>query len=266
MFPKEPGRYITASPTEEYVVAVRRDLVSLMDAINPVLSQAKTQGTTLFIAQEDIRKFEDQETIKLPSPNPSIQFLINASKFLLLAVIIGFGYIIVRRKLQSPSQSIPSQTTASQRNQPHSTPSQQNSPQNVIYVSTHQQNQPDMSENYRHKYDQSKAQIGGIVDTAQSGSHQQFTQNNYISEERRTLADAANEIQCLLKQLEETNSAATEAEQVAFINIATNSDFKQRVIAALREGGETAIDEFVLENKYLKVVKAVVKGWLTPNS
>jgi len=37
---------------------------------------------------------------------------------------------------------------------------------------------------------------------------------------------------------------------------------KEFAIAALKEAGDTAIDEFILENKYLKVVKVVVKGWL----
>ncbi|MCL2937925.1 MAG: hypothetical protein MGU50_15835 [Trichodesmium sp. MAG_R02] len=35
---------------------------------------------------------------------------------------------------------------------------------------------------------------------------------------------------------------------------------KQRTIAALRAGGRTAIDEFFLENKYLKVGKAIVQA------
>jgi hypothetical protein len=69
-----------------------------------------------------------------------------------------------------------------------------------------------------------------------------------------------------LKQLEENNPTATEAEQVTYINIATKPDLKKRAIAALKEGGDTAIDEFILENKYLKVVKAVVKGWIQPNN
>jgi hypothetical protein len=33
----------------------------------------------------------------------------------------------------------------------------------------------------------------------------------------------------------------------------------------LKEGRNTAIDEFALGNKYLKVVKAVVQDWLQPN-
>lgn len=90
--------------------------------------------------------------------------------------------------------------------------------------------------------------------------------NTYNTQERQTLAEAAAEIQRLLKQLEETNPTATEPEQVAYVNIATKQDLKQRAVGALKAGGEAAIDEFVLENKYLKVVKAVVKGWLQPNS
>jgi hypothetical protein len=68
-----------------------------------------------------------------------------------------------------------------------------------------------------------------------------------------------------LKQLEETNPVATESEQIAYVNIAAQPDLKQRAIAALKEGGETAIEEFFLGNKYLKVGKAVLKAWLQPN-
>ncbi|MEO1256537.1 MAG: hypothetical protein AAFY41_16845 [Bacteroidota bacterium] len=37
---------------------------------------------------------------------------------------------------------------------------------------------------------------------------------------------------------------------------------KRKATNALRAGGEAAIDEFVLENKYLKVGKAIVKAWM----
>jgi hypothetical protein len=90
--------------------------------------------------------------------------------------------------------------------------------------------------------------------------------NINISEQKQTLAEAAAEIQRLLKQLEETNPTATEPEQVAYVNVGTKPELKQRAVAALKAGGETAIDEFFLENKYLKVGKAIVKGWLQPNS
>ena len=92
------------------------------------------------------------------------------------------------------------------------------------------------------------------------------TSTSYGTAQKQSLAEAAAEIQRLLKQLEETNPTATETEQVAYLNIATKPDIKKRTIAALKEAGETAIDEFVLENKYLKIVKAAVKGWLQTSS
>jgi uncharacterized protein YjbI with pentapeptide repeats len=90
--------------------------------------------------------------------------------------------------------------------------------------------------------------------------------NINASEQQKTLAESAAEIQRLLKQLEDTNPSATEPEQIAYVNLATKPNFKQRAVTALREGGEVAIEEFFLENKYLKVGKAVIKGWLQGNA
>lgn len=90
--------------------------------------------------------------------------------------------------------------------------------------------------------------------------------NKNLSEDKRTLVEAATEIQQLLKQLEESNPNATEIEQIAYLEDETTPSFKRRVSGALKAGGESAIDEFILENKYLKVFKAVCKGWLQPNS
>ena len=89
--------------------------------------------------------------------------------------------------------------------------------------------------------------------------------NINASERQKTLAESAAEIQRLLKQLEETNPSATEPEQITYVDLATKPDFKQRAIDALKEGGEVAIEEFFLENKYLKVGKAIIKGWLQGN-
>ena len=88
--------------------------------------------------------------------------------------------------------------------------------------------------------------------------------HNYAPEQKQTLAEAAAEIQKLLKQLEQTNPTATEAQQIEHINDETTPKFKRRVVGALQATGETAIDEFILENKYLKVVKAAIKGWIKP--
>ncbi len=86
--------------------------------------------------------------------------------------------------------------------------------------------------------------------------------HNYAPEQKQTLSEAAEEIQKLLKQLEQTNPTATEDQQIVYINDETTPKFKERVVGALQATGESVIDEFVLENKYLKVFKAAVKGWL----
>jgi len=114
------------------------------------------------------------------------------------------------------------------------------------------------------KYDMRGATFSGGFADANYGSMVE-TQHNYASEQRETLADAAAEIQKLLKQLEQKNPTTTEVEKVAYINDETTPSFKRRVSNALKASGETAIDEFILENKYLKVVKAAVKGWLQSN-
>jgi len=89
-----------------------------------------------------------------------------------------------------------------------------------------------------------------------------FNQNN--TDTKQAIIAYSNEVERLLKQLHGTNPSATEAEQATYVDVAINPTIKQRAIAALKEGTDTAIDEFVLENKYLKVVKAVAKGWLQP--
>jgi hypothetical protein len=110
--------------------------------------------------------------------------------------------------------------------------------------------------------------VGSVVSTGSVGGDVfvNSVNNIFSSEPKKTLAEAADDIQKLLAQLEETNPNATESQQVAYIEIATKPDLKQRTIAALKEGGETAIEEFFLENKYLKVGKAVIKGWLQASS
>jgi hypothetical protein len=89
---------------------------------------------------------------------------------------------------------------------------------------------------------------------------------NQSTDNEKTLAEAAAEIQELLKQLEMTNPTATEADKITYVNIATKPALKQRVISALKEGTNTAIDEFIMDSKYLKVVKAVIQGWFQPNA
>ena len=136
--------------------------------------------------------------------------------------------------------------------------------QNIIDITSTAERQS-MSEAHKSKYDLSHANVGGIVDTAQSGSHQEFTQHNYAPEQKQTLAEAADEIQKLLKQLEQTNPNATPEQQQAYVDAAIPPTLKERCISALKAGGETAIEEF-LDNPYVNVGKAIVMAWIQPQS
>jgi uncharacterized protein YjbI with pentapeptide repeats len=85
-------------------------------------------------------------------------------------------------------------------------------------------------------------------------------QNIYASPEKQSLAEAAAEIQKLLKQLKQTNPTATEAEKQAFVSIAIPSTLRQRAVNALQSGGKAAIEEF-LDNPYVNVAIAIIEGW-----
>lgn len=86
------------------------------------------------------------------------------------------------------------------------------------------------------------------------------------SSAKRTVAETAKEIQRLLDKFEKISPTATDSEKIDYINAETRADFKKRVVAALKAGGEAVIDEFVLENKYMRICKAVLKVWLESSS
>ena len=103
------------------------------------------------------------------------------------------------------------------------------------------------------------SQQGSIGNKARSDN------NNFVqqSQQKQTLSDAAEEIQQLLKQLEQNNPTATEAEKIEYVNDETSPSFKRRAVRALQAGGEAAIEEF-LDTRYVIVGKAIVKGWIKP--
>jgi uncharacterized protein YqfA (UPF0365 family) len=68
------------------------------------------------------------------------------------------------------------------------------------------------------------------------------------------------EIEQLLKHIEEKNLGLAKHEQANINDVILTPG--ERLVAALKSGGETAIDELVLENKYHKIIKSIVKGWL----
>lgn len=118
-----------------------------------------------------------------------------------------------------------------------------------------------MSDNYVNNFQ--GANIANMANTVQDNARQQANQYIHLTEQKKTLAEAANEIQQLLKQLEKNNPTATETEKIIFVNDETTPNFKRRVVGALQSGGEAVIEEF-LDNSYVNVGKAIVKGWIKP--
>jgi uncharacterized protein YjbI with pentapeptide repeats len=89
--------------------------------------------------------------------------------------------------------------------------------------------------------------------------------NNYTPQQRQNLAEAAAEIQQLLKQLEETNPTSTETERIivaakAADEIRNNSTLKARVIGALKSGSKEAFKEAV-DNPLVNILIAIIEGW-----
>ncbi|MBT9312549.1 pentapeptide repeat-containing protein [Leptothoe kymatousa] len=117
---------------------------------------------------------------------------------------------------------------------------------------------PPMSETP--KYDLRNAQFsGGFAETVQ-GDQIGGTINNQ-SAETPSLAEAAAEIQALLKPLEASNPTATEAEQTAYLSAMILPTKRERFIGALKSAGGAAIEEV----PYGPVLKALVEGWHKPN-
>ncbi len=107
-----------------------------------------------------------------------------------------------------------------------------------------------------HLHDKSRS-----IETRDSSTYYE----NY-SQPQQTLAEAAAEIQKLLKQLEQTNPANTTTQQMvvaaeAIKRIEGDPTWKQRVINAAREGGLAAFEK-ALDNPVGAFITSAIKGWL----
>jgi len=80
---------------------------------------------------------------------------------------------------------------------------------------------------------------------------------------RQTLAEAADEIQQLLMQLEKSQPTATESEKVAYVNDETPADVKSRVVNVLKGRGQAPVDAIVDNVLYGSLVSAILKGWIS---
>ncbi|MDZ8236299.1 MAG: hypothetical protein RMZ69_03830 [Nostoc sp. ChiQUE01a] len=113
------------------------------------------------------------------------------------------------------------------------------------------------------KYDMRGANFQGGFAETNYGKMIENQHNNYGS--RTNLAEAAAEIQQLLKQLEKTNSINNDTERTivavkAAEQIKNNPKLKARVINALKSGGKEAFKEAV-DNPLINILLAIIEGW-----
>lgn len=114
------------------------------------------------------------------------------------------------------------------------------------------------------KYNLSNAQFaGGFAETVQ-GDQMGGTINNQAAE-KTSLAEAAAEIQALLKQLEQTVPAETTTQKMALATqaiaeIESNPTFKQRAVAALTAGGIKAF-EAAIDHPVAAFVVGAIEEW-----
>ncbi|MEM9090459.1 MAG: pentapeptide repeat-containing protein [Cyanobacteria bacterium P01_F01_bin.53] len=114
------------------------------------------------------------------------------------------------------------------------------------------------------KYNLSNAQFaGGFAETVE-GDQVGGTINNQAAE-KPSLAEAAAEIQALLKQLEQTSPAETMTQKMtlatqAIAQIESNPTFKQRAVAALTAGGIKAF-EAAIDHPVAAFVVGAIEEW-----
>lgn len=82
---------------------------------------------------------------------------------------------------------------------------------------------------------------------------------NHLNETKKTLAEAAAEIQELLTQLEKLNPTATEAEKVAYVNEETPPSLKSRVVSTLKAGSVDALLSLIPNSP---ATRAIIASWI----
>ena len=108
--------------------------------------------------------------------------------------------------------------------------------------------------------------MAGALNTGSgTASASDFTQDITNTEAKQTLAEAAAEIQALLKQLEQTAPANSTAEKMlvaveAVKQIEGDPSFKQRVVAALSAGGMKAF-EAAIDHPLAAFLVGAIEGW-----
>jgi len=105
----------------------------------------------------------------------------------------------------------------------------------------------------------------GILTGKNSGNQHSIINNNYAPEQRQTLADAAQEIQALLEQLDKfydtnTNTGKMALTLDAMQRIENNPTLAKRVLSALATGSVKAFEQF-LNHPAASFVVGALEDW-----
>lgn len=138
--------------------------------------------------------------------------------------------------------------------------------QSTVYQSTQTSlskgaSKTDMSENYTNNFQDSN--VANMANVIKEQGRQQANQNINASELNALVVESANEVKAILKRLERQEPNLNSLEKIEYLNGATQPKFKRRLVKALTDGGEAAIDK-LFENSYVGIVKAAIKGWMNP--
>ena len=124
-----------------------------------------------------------------------------------------------------------------------------------------------MAENNNSSYDLRGSKFGGgfAVRDQTGGTLYDYSTN---SEAKQNLAEAAQEIQQLLKHLEQSNPTETTVNQMAFATqaievIKNRPTLKQRVIGVLKSAGTEAFKE-AINHPVTNILVAGFQGWIEP--
>ncbi|WP_293141611.1 hypothetical protein [Okeania sp. SIO3I5] len=105
-----------------------------------------------------------------------------------------------------------------------------------------------------------EATVGTLANTLSDNATQQANQYVKITNQEKTLAEALQEIQQLLKQLEVNYPTATQDEKIAYLSDETSASFKRRLVSGLQAAGEASLKQF-LDNPYVNITLETIKGW-----
>lgn len=106
--------------------------------------------------------------------------------------------------------------------------------------------------------------VGGVLSTGEVG--RDIVVNNLPAEEKKTLAEAADEIQQLLNQLSNTYPTTTVAEKAnvaakAIEEIEKKPDTKTKIVKALKAGGTAALIELT-DNPVVNILVPMLESLL----